>query len=301
MTDTGAPISRRRFAALALAAVPALAACGAGTREVPASATATAAAGPRKVAYGSHPDQFGEFTTPGGSGAARGIVVVIHGGYWRSEYGLDLMRPAAADLVKAGWATWNVEYRRVGGGGGWTSTFDDVAQALDHVRTFASARFDASRVYAVGHSAGGHLAAWLAARPGLPAGAPGSWADRRPHVRLAGVVSQAGVLDLIGGARLGDGAVEDLVGGTPGSAPQRYAVASPAERVPTRVPTICVHGTGDDVVPIAQSEAYVRRAVAAGDRAQFVPVPGVDHPSVIQPGTPGWKASVEALDRVSAG
>lgn len=290
----GTPISRRRLGVLSLAAASALTACGTDRPVRPAPAQDPA--GPQKVAYGSDPSQFGEFTMPSGSRVARGIVVVIHGGFWRSEYGLDLGRPLAAELVKAGWATWNVEYRRVGNGGGWTSTFDDAALALDHVRSFASARI-ANRVFALGHSAGGHLAAWLSARPGLPVGSPGA----NPQVRLSGVVSQAGILDLIGATRLGDGAVTDLVGGTPGSAPDRYRIASPAERVPTRVPTVCVHGSRDDTVPFTQSETYVQRAGAVGDRAELVRVDGANHTDMIDVRTPAWKACASALDRVAAG
>lgn len=290
------PISRRRLGALALAAVPALsglAACGTRAPERPAAPQQT---GPKRVAYGSDPSQFGEYTAPGGSGVARGLVVVIHGGYWRSGFGLELGRPLAAALAAAGWAAWNIEYRRVGNGGGWTSTFDDAALAMDHVSSFASARIPADKIFTLGHSAGGHLAAWLAARPGLPPGSPGA----RPKVRPAGVVSQAGVLDLASAVRLGDGAVVDLVGGTPGTAPDRYRIASPMERLPLRVPTVCVHGTRDDVVPISQSEGYVQRAVAAGDRAELVRVEGAGHADLIDVRAPGWKASISALDRISA-
>lgn len=298
--DRGAPgrgpISRRRFGALALAAVPALsglAACGSQARERPAAVAET---GPQRVAYGSHPSQFGEYTAPTGPGVARGLVVVVHGGFWRSGYGLELCRPLAAALVEAGWAAWNIEYRRVGDGGGWTATLDDAAMAVDHVRSFASARIPADQVYAVGHSAGGHLAVWLAGRPTLPAGAPGA----APRVRLAGAVSQAGVLDLATALRSGDDAVADLVGGTPASAPERYRIASPIERVPIRVPTVCVHGSRDDTVPIAQSETYVRKAMAAGDRAELVRVDGANHTDLIDVRTAAGKASIAALDRVSA-
>lgn len=290
------PISRRRLGALSLAAAGALSgvvACGSRARERPAAAQET---GPQRVAYGSDPSQFGEFTAPAGSGVARGLVVVVHGGFWRSGFGLELCRPLAAALVGAGWATWNIEYRRVGAGGGWTATFDDAAMAVDHVRSFASARIPANRVYALGHSAGGHLATWLAGRRTLPPGAPG--AD--PQVTLAGAVSQAGVLDLAAALRSGDEAVADLVGGTPGSAPERYRIASPIERVPIRVPVVCVHGSRDDVVPIAQSESYVQRARAAGDRAELVRVEGAGHQDLIDVRTAAGKASIAALDRVSA-
>jgi acetyl esterase/lipase len=290
---SGTPISRRRLGALALA-VPVLAACG-GTR-APERPVAAQPTGPQKVAYGGDPSQFGEYTAPTGTGVAKGLVVIVHGGYWRSQFGLDLGRPLAAALVSAGWAAWNIEYRRIGDGGGWTSTFDDVAMAMDHVSQFASARIPADKIFALGHSAGGQLAAWLAARPGLPAGAPGAG----PTVRLAGVVSQAGVLDLASAVRLGDGAVVDLLGGTPRTVPDRYAIASPVQRVPLRVPVICVHGTSDEVVPISQSEAFVQRAKAAGDKAELVRVDGADHGSLIDVRTPGGKASIAALNRLAA-
>ena len=169
------------------------------------------------LAYGTHPSQFGELTLPAGAGPVRAVAVVVHGGFWRQAYGLELGRPLAAELVAAGWAVWNLEYRRVGGGGGWTATFDDVAAGLDTLagagQRAAGGRLPLDRVVAVGHSAGGQLAAWLAARPTLPAGAPG--AD--PVVRLRGVVSQAGVLDLVDASAhgVGRGAVEDLLGARP--------------------------------------------------------------------------------------
>ncbi|MBW0103951.1 S9 family peptidase [Pseudonocardia sp. KRD291] len=298
-------MSRRRLGASllslgALAAAPVLASCGASEpagRGPGASATPAPTPAPQRRAYGSDPSQFGEFTEPAGSGAARGIVVIVHGGFWRSGYDLSLGRPLAADLSRAGWATWNIEYRRVGGGGGWTSTFDDAALALDHLATVGSTRLDLGRVYTLGHSAGGHLAAWLAGRPGLPPGSPGG----APRIRVAGVVAQAGVLDLVDGADLGAGAVVDLMGGGPADVPERYTIGSPAERTPLGVPSVCVHGTADANVPIVQSERFVQRAVAAGDRAELVRVEGADHFDLIDVASPAWKACTAGLDRVSAG
>ena len=300
MPDRGAagraPISRRRLGELSIAAVGALsglAACGV---RAPGRRVAAQETGPQRVAYGSHPSQFGEYSAPAGSGVARGLVVVVHGGSWRSRAGLDLCRPLAAALVGDGWATWNIEYRRVGDGGGWTATFDDVALAVDHVEAFAGARVRADRVYAIGHSAGGHLATWLAGRPTLPPGAPGA----NPRVELAGVVSQAGVLDLATAQRRGDKAVANLLGGTPRSVPERYRIASPIERLPLRVPAICVHGDRDTVVPISQSGSFVRRARAAGDKAELVRVDGARHGDLIDVRTPGGRASLAAIDRISA-
>jgi acetyl esterase/lipase len=254
--------------------------------------------------YGIHPDQFGELTLPAGD--VRGVAVVVHGGFWRQAYGLELGRPLAAELAAAGLAAWNIEYRRVptdstgpadGNRGGWPRTFDDVAAAVDllagPVQDAVDGRLPLHRVVAVGHSAGGHLATWLAARPGLPAGGPGA----APVVELRGVVSQAGVLDLVDAAerRVGSGAVQALLGGDPPDVPDRYAIASPIARLPIGVPVVCVHGTADVNVPIRQSERFV---AAAGDDAELVTLPGVDHMALIDPSSAAWRACRAALERL---
>jgi acetyl esterase/lipase len=253
---------------------------------------------PLRIHYGAHPSQFGELTLP--AAVPRGVVVVVHGGFWRQRRGLELARPLAADLAASGYAAWNIEYRRVGGDGGWPATFEDVAAALDlligPVQEAAGGRLPLERVVAVGHSAGGQLATWLAARTGLPDGAPGE----APAMWLRGVVSQAGVLDLVDAdARgVGSGAVADLLGGGADELPDRYAVASPVARLPLDVPVVCVHGTADVNVPIRQSERYV---AAADGAAELVTLPGVDHFAVIDPATPAWRVCRDAVDRLLAG
>jgi len=279
-------------AALALPTV--LAGCSVGPAPGPG------VGGPRRIGYGPHRSQFGELTMPAGDGPVRGVAVVVHGGFWRQSYGLELGRPLAVDLANAGLAAWNVEYRRVGDGGGWPATFDDVAAALDVLagagQDAAGGRLDLARVVAVGHSAGGHLASWLAARTGLPEGAVGAG----PPVRLRGVVSQAGVLDLVDAAQrgVGRGAVDDLLGGPPAAVPDRYALASPAARVPLGVPVVCVHGTDDANVPIRQSERFVDAARAAGDPAELVTLPGVEHFAVIDPSADAWGTCKDAVERL---
>lgn len=295
-----APMTRRRvlsrLAALA-AAVLAVPACAA-----PIPPAAPGVGSPMRLTYGTDPSQFGELTLPPGDGPVRGVVVVVHGGFWRSSYGLELGRPLAADLANSGLAAWNVEYRRVGNGGGWPATFDDVAAAVDVLagpgQDAAGGRLALDRVVAVGHSAGGHLAAWLAARPGLPAGTPGA----APAVRLRGAVSQAGVLDLVDAAErgVGRGAVEDLLGGSPTDVPDRYALASPAARLPMGTPVVAVHGTADGNVPIRQSDRFVLAARAAGDPAEIVRLDGVEHFAVIDPGTEAWRACRDAAERLLA-
>ncbi|HEV7206494.1 MAG TPA: alpha/beta fold hydrolase [Jatrophihabitans sp.] len=258
---------------------------------------------PTRSAYGTDASQFGELTLPGAA-SAPDVVVIVHGGFWRARYGLDLGRPLAADLVAHGYAAWNLEYRRVGNGGGWPQTFDDVAAGIDHLAVLAAEHeaiagaVRAGRVVAVGHSAGGELAVWAAGRAGLPAGAPGA----APKVTLAGVVSQAGVLDLAVAANtgVGSGAPQDLLGGTPAQHPDRYRLTDPIQQVPLAAPVLCVHARADQNVPYAQSTAYVTAATRAGGHARLVPVEG-DHFTLIDPATPAWAVVRDAVPGLAAG
>ena len=241
-------------------------------------------------AYGADEQQFLELTLPAGSDPAP-VAVVLHGGFWRAAYGVDLARPLAADLAARGWAAVAVEYRRVGTGGGWPTTLDDVAAALDLLRDLPDAgRLDLSVLAVVGHSAGGHLAGWAAGRHLLPAGAPG--AD--PRTRVTAAVLQAGVLDLelAAGQRMGDGAVTDFLGGSPAEHPDRYAAASPTRLAPTGVPVLCVHGEADTTVPPEQSRRY-----AEVDPAAEVALVDGDHMVVIDVAGPAWQITTTWLDR----
>lgn len=258
---------------------------------------------PHQHRYGDHPSQHVELTLPPGRQPVP-VAVVVHGGFWRTAYGAELGRPLAADLVQRGWAALTVEYRRVGpdpqhGGGGWPRTLEDVAAAVDSLagagQQLADGRLDLGRVVALGHSAGGQLAAWAAARPGLPAGAPGS----APLVALSAVVTQAGVLDLVDAVRRGVGgrAVPDLMGGGPDERPADYALASPLARLPLGVPSVCVHGTADTIVPIRQSETFVAAARALGEDSALERFEG-DHFEPITVGSPAWARCTEALGRL---
>ncbi|MDP9092380.1 MAG: alpha/beta hydrolase [Actinomycetota bacterium] len=241
-----------------------------------------------RSAYGAHPSQFGELHLPS-SDRRPGTVIVIHGGFWRSMYDLSLGTPLAADLSGRGYATWNLEYRRVGGGGGWPATFDDVAAGIDHLATLA---VDVSHVVAIGHSAGGHLATWAAGRSALPAGAPGAG----PRVAVTGVASQAGVLDLATAAdqRVGGSAVTNLLGATPAEDPERYRLADPIRQLPIAAPVLCLHSRRDDTVPMAQSTAYVAAARNAGVTASLIETTG-DHYTMIDPRSADWRALLDAL------
>jgi acetyl esterase/lipase len=255
-------------------------------------------------AYGVYRAQFGELFRPAAHGP-HPVAVVIHGGFWRARFGRKLMRAVSEDLADHGWAAWNLEYRRIGDGGGWPNTFEDVAEAIDHLVELAPpgaghpvqgepGALDLSRVVAIGHSAGGHLAAWAAVRPRLPDGAPGA----RPRVRVMAAIAQAGVVDLrlAWQWRLSNGVVRDLLGGLPEERAERYEVASPAQRVPLGVPTLLVHGAEDDIVPPAMSRRFAEAARAAGDRCDVVVVEGEDHFGHLDPANRLWREAVGWLD-----
>lgn len=280
---------------VALLAVPACA----GTDDSGSDARPLAR-GPERIEYGDHPDAFGELWLPisddGAAPDGAPVVVLVHGGFWRDGFSLELMDPLVPSLLDEGFAVWNIEYRRVGAGGGYPQTFVDAAAAIDQLADLPE-RFDGvldlGDVATVGHSAGGHLAVWLASRRLLPVGVPGV----DPEVIPETVVSQAGVLDLIGCAEDGIGgtACVDLVGVNPVDDPLRYAQTSPTELLPVEAEVIAVHGADDRVVPVSQSETYVERASAAGVNARLVVIDDADHFSNLDPAHPAWRSVVDAL------
>jgi acetyl esterase/lipase len=250
-----------------------------------------------RFSYGEDEAQFGELWQPAGD-ARPGVVVVLHGGFWRAHYDLALGRPLAADLTSRGYVVWNLEYRRVARGGGWPGTLADVAAGIDRL---ADLGVDVSSVVTVGHSAGGQLAVWAAAGPRLPVGAVGA-VGASPRVRVTAAVSQAGVLDLATAARqqVGGTAVPDLLGGMPDDVPDRYAVADPMALLPPPVPVLCVHPRADETVPFALSEAYAAAASAAGGQVALREVSG-DHMGAIDPAGEAWRVVADALPQLMRG
>jgi dienelactone hydrolase len=238
--------------------------------------------------YGDDPSQWGELFLPDlpVGGRHRGVVVVIHGGYWRSTYGADLGEPLAKDLAEHGMAAWNLEYRRAGNGGGWPGTFQDILAGIDKLADLAAPHaLDLGRVVALGHSAGGHLAVWAAGRNRLDGLGPaeGSQVENSTDgVRLTGVVSQSGVLNLGGAERLSlsDGAVANLLAGPSSEFPGRHRMADPMAALPLDVPVYAVHALGDDDVPLSMSTTYVEASQTGPVPAQLVRVPG-DHFALI--------------------
>lgn len=262
--------------------------------------TAPAPPADARIAYGPVPLQFGDLRLPPAPGP-HPVVMVIHGGFWRAAYDLTHIGHLCAALTAAGAATWNVEYHRLGQpGGGWPGTFLDVAVAMEHLRDLAP-RYDLdfTRVVALGHSAGGHLALWLAARGRLPAGDP--LYTPAPFLPRA-AVSLAGVADLRRGweLHLSNGVVEDFMGGAPTQVPDRYATASPADLLPLGVPQLLIHGTEDRSVPYAISRDYQAIAMARGDDVTLVTLPGAGHFELIDPLSREWPAITKHVGKLLA-
>jgi 3-dehydroquinate dehydratase type II len=248
------------------------------------------------LAYGTEEQQVGDLRLPDGDGPYP-IVVIVHGGFWREVWTRDLMDGIAVDLTRRGWATWNIEYRRVGTGGGWPTTFEDAARAVDFVSDLAASfPIDTGAVVTLGHSAGGHLALWMAARTGLGPDAPGAI----PQVMPRGAVGLAPVTDLAAAYRagIGDEAVEHFLHRGPDEDPDTYASANPAALLPMGVRQLVVHGDGDQSVPIRLSEDYVGRAADSGDAIVFHELTGADHFSLIDVDDAAWSSiarEIEAL------
>ncbi|MGW8062322.1 alpha/beta hydrolase [Streptomyces ziwulingensis] len=263
--------------------------------------------------YGDHPDQVVDFHVPrsaGGPGGAAPVVVLLHGGSWRAPYDRRHVSPFAGFLARRGFAVASVEYRRGAEGGGaagggpvagrWPDTFDDVAAALDALPALVRQHLpqaDAHRMVLTGHSAGGHLALWAAARHLLPADAP--WHLDRP-APLRGVVAlapiadlrAAGELDVCGGAVrqfLGDGEVFE----------ERRPYADPALLLPTGIATTLVQGRADVDVPQAVAEAYADAAARAGEVVGVTLLEDVGHYPLIDPAADACAVVAEEIAQLA--
>jgi acetyl esterase/lipase len=223
------------------------------------------------IRYGEDEEHAYDLRLPP-KGAQGRLAAIVHGGFWRAAFTRANTAAIAVDLARRGWVTCNLEYRRVGSGGGIPETLDDVAAALDHVRTTLAP----DRLVVLGHSAGGHLALWAAGT-------------------VDAAVSLAGVADLADAARtgIGAGAAVELAGGLPEERPEAYELADPIGRLPARVPTLLVHGGADDRVPVEQSRRY---AAAAGATCELLELPGTGHFELIDPRSTAWTSIAERLD-----
>lgn len=253
-----------------------------------------------KLHYGSETSQYGVLYVPEGAGNYP-LVVIFHGGFWKMPYDLDQINPLAEDLTARGYAVWNVEYRRVGeSGGGWDGTFQDAADAVNFLlQVAAKYSLDLTRVAIIGHSAGGHLALWLASRANkISVDGLGCFLKLRPK----GVISLAGVLDLRGMWNFDrihkkDSPVANFLGGSPEEFPERYQAASPIEQLPIHIDQLLIHGSLDQEVPLLLSREYYRRAVDAEDNVQLVVIPQTDHFMLIDPHSLAWQSVLSGLEQ----
>lgn len=247
-----------------------------------------------RIAYGPDEFQFGELDLPAGAGPYP-VLVNVHGGVWLAQYGIDHSRAQAQALAASGFAVWNVEYRRVGNrGGGWPGTFLDVGRAADFVRVLA-ARYplDRTRIVLMGHSAGGLLALWLAARARLPAASPLHVGD---PIAVRGVVALAPACDLpaLHAQGVHGGVVDALLGGSPAQVPERYDWITPARLIPIGVRQHVIVGHYDAQWR-AHGEAYAAAARARDDGDVQLSVAGrAGHFELITPGSTSWPLVVAA-------
>lgn len=221
------------------------------------------------------------------------LFILWHGGFWRSSFDRHHLGPMAADLATRGYVVATPEYRRTGNGGGWPTTFLDIAATADMlpaaIAKAVPGLIDPARVVYAGHSAGGHLAVWAALRDRLPADAPGR-IDRLPPI--SGILALAPVLDLRAAYRLDldEGAVAALLGGSPDDVEDRYAATDPSLLGAAEATLTIVHGDRDARVPIAISRDY-----CAAMGGSLIEIPDGEHFAVIDPLADAWDAVVGAL------
>ncbi|HLR97305.1 MAG TPA: alpha/beta hydrolase [Jiangellaceae bacterium] len=240
------------------------------------------------IQYAEHEDGLVDVWLPPDDSAPAPLVLVLHGGFWRAAFDRTHLGPMCEALAARGFAAAAPEYRRVGGAGGWPTTFDDIARAVEQVPSeiagLAGNRVRRAPAVLVGHSAGGHLALWAVSH-------------RRSPATAAGVVALAPVADIVAARRagLGNGAVDELLAELPSD---QHKLVDPVRLLPAGTPTVLVHGTADDRVPVSQSRDYRSAAVHAGDDCRLAELDGVGHFALIDPGATAFDVVVEAITRL---
>jgi len=257
----------------------------------------------KRIPYGSLPSQFAELWLPAAKGRHR-VVILIHGGCWSARLpGLAMMASVAEDLRRHGNAVWNIEYRRLGEpGAGYPGSFDDIATAVDWLKTLAKTYpLDLGNVVVVGHSTGGHLALWAAARDRLPADSP---LTRKDALRIKGVVTLAGIADLQTYRDRGPGAcserqvVDQFVAAAARWPDNVFADTSPVALLPLGVPQIVISGAFDPIVPAAFGRYYTQLAAAAGDKVEEITLTNAGHFELIDPSSAAFAQVRLAIERL---
>ncbi len=246
--------------------------------------------------YGPDPYQVVDLWLPTGPGP-HPVVLMVHGGCWTTAIAdRTLMNYLAGDLRGRGYAVWNIDYRGVDRpGGGYPGTFGDAAAAADMLRSMAPAhRLDLERLVAVGHSAGGHLALWLAARPRLPDASSLRSADPLP---IPAVISLGGLPDLEQAGRPpGSGCGTDVVAKLVGTGrADPYADTSLPRLAPTQVNQMLVSGTDDRIIPAAFASDYAAAMRAKGDAVRVEMIANTGHVELVAPGSAAWSRTLELI------
>jgi acetyl esterase/lipase len=236
-----------------------------------------------RIFYGSESKQFCDLRVPA-LPIERPVAIIIHGGFWRARFALTYMGHLCESLRQAGIATWNVEYRGVGDpGGGWPGTLEDIEAAVYRLGSIAGQHhLDLSNLIALGHSAGGQLALYLASKFPM-----------RAFISLGGVVDLKHACKL----KLGEGAVEAFLSGSPRSVPERFAASDPVALLPFGTRLRLFHGREDSTVPLEISERFAARARGEGDDTLVFPLAG-GHFEPVDPATPQWEAVRDEISRI---
>ncbi|MDI9913887.1 alpha/beta fold hydrolase [Rhodococcus sp. IEGM 1379] len=268
---------------------------------VSSAAGTDATVSPVRISYAADADTFGDLYLPPGDAGSLPVVILVHGGGWAQKSNLEYAGAWARTLTPYGIAVWNIEYRRVGGHGGWPTTLSDAVSATNALATVvqekAGGRLDLNRVHIAGYSAGGQLAAWAASRSSQGADAP----EPKLEVPIRSATIMAGVFDMELAATVGqDRFVRNLLGGMPTDYPDRYRIASPIKHLPIDIPVTALHGSNDRVVSIEQSRRYFDAARAAGDNVDLIELPNVGHGEFGNAESPAWAITKQAiLDHVA--
>lgn len=244
--------------------------------------------------YGKHAEQFGELYLPK-KAELHPVIILIHGGCWQAQYDLSTLGQLSKALTKIGYAVWNIEFRRLGNGGGFPITFEDVAMGADFLNTIAETyALDLSKLTAMGHSAGGHLALWLAGRHHLP---HSSKLFSESAIKIQRVISLAGIPDLVAGVEqdICRGACQDLAGGLPHEVPEQYQLASPHHLLPLSIPHWHLVGALDSHVPASYLKPFIQKAKLQDNKVYFKVIPDIGHFEMVMPDTASWKHIKEAL------
>lgn len=255
---------------------------------------------PIRIAYGKNEFQFAELRLPETEGL-KPVAIVVHGGCYLSKHSFDYMNELSDAITDIGFATWNLEYRRVGNpGGGWPLTFLDVADGTDHLRHIAEKyTLNLDQTIVVGHSSGGQLGIWLAGRDKISST---SELYRPAPLPIQTSVALAPVADIARRYRQEncDNSAEKLMGGSPGSQKERYKQVSPVEMLPINANQIVLLGEQDTQTRKEETSEYMDKAKATGSHAEFLWLKNSNHFTFLKPEEPAGQEVLRVIKTLFA-